>query len=66
MLCAIGLSLGAVGGIAAAQALRNVLYEAQAVDPAVLAATLLVLLAIGIVAPMPAAWRASRIDPCRV
>ena len=65
VLCSIGLVFGIAGGLAFSQAAESILFEARLADPAVIAAALLILLAIGSLAPLAPAWRASRTDPCQ-
>jgi predicted permease len=62
--------LGSVLGIGAALALVRLLsaflYGVEAVDPLSLAGATLALLAVGVIAALLPAWRASRLDPAAV
>ena len=60
---AVGLVLGILGGAAAAQAIRAVLYGVQPLDYTIFAAVTFVLFAVSIAACLMPAWRASRLDP---
>jgi predicted permease len=59
----LGLVLGLAGGLAAAQAIRNLLYGVQPLDASVFAGVVAVLLGVAIAACVLPAWRASRLDP---
>ena len=58
-----GLGIGLAGSIGAARLLRTMLYNTEALDPAVLGMVVIGLLMVAVVACMLPAWRASRLDP---
>lgn len=61
-----GIALGAFGSIAAAHAIRTLLFETSAADPLSIAASFgLLLLAVSVAASLPA-YRAAKIDPMQV
>jgi predicted lysophospholipase L1 biosynthesis ABC-type transport system permease subunit len=60
---AAGLALGAAGALAAAPALRSVLFEVNPASPAPFAAVAMTLLAAGLAAALVAALPIRRIDP---
>ena len=62
-LCVVGLTVGVLGGAAMARTIRNAFYGVQTIDPWVVTSTVAALLVVGALAPLPAAWRASRTDP---
>jgi putative ABC transport system permease protein len=64
-LTAAGMAAGLLGALAAAQALRSLLYGVQPVDPSTLAAVGLMVLGIAAAACLRPAWSASRVDPAR-
>ena len=61
----LGLVLGLVASIGAAQAIRSLLYGVQPLDMSVFAAVSGTLLAVAALACLVPAWRASRLDPMR-
>lgn len=61
-----GLVLGLAASLAAAQLLRGMLYQTQALDPAVFTEVAVILFVVAVAACMLPAWRASRLDPMRV
>ena len=58
-----GLVLGLIASVAVTRLIASMLYQTRALDPAVLAAVSLILLAVAAVACLLPAWRASRVDP---
>lgn len=58
-----GLAIGLVVGAGAVRLLRSMLYQTQALDPAVFAAVAVTLLLVAALACMLPSWRASRLDP---
>jgi putative ABC transport system permease protein len=60
-LCLVGLAIGAAGAFGAARALQQIVPEAQP-QPAIIAAAALVLLLSALLAMLPPARRALRID----
>jgi ABC-type antimicrobial peptide transport system permease subunit len=58
-----GLAIGLAASAEAAQLLRGMLYQTQALDPAVFVAVAITLLLVAVVACLLPAWRASRLDP---
>jgi ABC-type antimicrobial peptide transport system permease subunit len=58
-----GLAMGLAASVEAAQLLRGMLYQTQALDPAVFVAVAITLLVVAVIACMLPAWRASRLDP---
>ncbi len=65
-LVAIGLVLGAVAAVAAATALRSLLFGISALEPVALAATVALFLLVALAACAIPAVRAARVDPVRV
>jgi len=59
----LGLALGLVASVGAAQAIRSLLYAARPLDAGVFAAVSATLLAVAALACLVPAWRASRLDP---
>jgi ABC-type antimicrobial peptide transport system permease subunit len=59
----VGLALGIVGSIVAAQLIRSMLYGIRALDPIVFLFVIAVLLSVSGAACVIPAWRASRLDP---
>jgi putative ABC transport system permease protein len=59
----LGLLLGMVVSIGAAQLIRSMLYDIQPLDPAVFLSVLGILLLVAGAACLLPAWRASRLDP---
>ncbi|MEM9596585.1 MAG: FtsX-like permease family protein, partial [Acidobacteriota bacterium] len=64
VLCSAGLALGLGLGIALSQLASDFFFEIEPADPQVLGATLVVLLLMGVLAPLAPARRAGRTDPC--
>ena len=62
----IGVALGVMGALAAGRFVQSLLYGVSARDPLTLVYAPLVLLVIGVVATLPAAWRATCVDPVAV
>ncbi|HEY6548560.1 MAG TPA: ABC transporter permease [Vicinamibacteria bacterium] len=60
-----GLALGALGAVAAGQALQKVLYGVGAIDPLTLLAVSVLLFAVALLASALPARRAARVDPAR-
>jgi predicted permease len=61
-----GILLGLLASLAAARAIRSLLYETSPADPASIVASVGILLAATFVAAFLPAYRASRIDPMKV
>jgi len=61
-----GVACGTAAAIASARVLGSLLYGIQPGDPATLAGAIVLLSAIGLIAGLIPAWRASTIDPARV
>ncbi len=64
MVC-LGSAAGIAGGIAGAHVVENFLFEVKASDPSMIAWPLLSLLTASLLAALPPAIRAVRIDPAR-
>jgi len=62
-LVLIGLALGIAGSWVAARLLDHLLFGVPATDPVTLLGSALVFAAVGLVACLLPAWRATRIDP---
>jgi len=62
-LIAIGVAIGLMGGIAATRLLTAMLYGVSPLDRATWATTTGMLVAIGLLATLIPAWRATRADP---
>lgn len=58
-----GLLVGTTGALAAGRLIRSFLFNTEAIDPAALLATVLILLAVAGLACWAPARKASRIDP---
>lgn len=58
-----GLGLGLAGSIMTTRILQSMLYGTKPLDPTVLSGVITTLLAVGILACLVPAWRASRLDP---
>ena len=58
-----GIAIGIVGALISGQLMASLLYRMQPTDPATLAGTAFVLLAIALLAAYLPALRASRVDP---
>lgn len=58
-----GLALGIVGGIAASQLIRTLLYDTAPLDAPVFFSVTTILLAVARAGCLIPAWRASRLDP---
>ena len=63
---AVGLGLGLVAARLASGVMDGVLYEVDPADPATFASVALLLGAVGLLAAVVPAWRASGVDPVRV
>lgn len=61
----IGLIVGIVGVLLGARTLENLLYGVSALDAVTLAATALLMVAVGVAASWIPAYRASTVDPAR-
>jgi ABC-type antimicrobial peptide transport system permease subunit len=59
----IGLGLGLLGALAASRVVASIVYEVEALDPAVYATVALALLVAGLIAGFLPARRAIRLDP---
>ena len=66
VLCAGGLVLGTGLGIGLATLARSALFGVAPADPLVLLGTVVILLALSTLVPLPPAVRASRINPAQV
>jgi predicted permease len=64
-LAGIGTAIGIAGALALTRALQSQLYEVGAGDPATFVAVTVLLFAIGTVATLVPALRATRLDPVR-
>ena len=62
-LAAAGVAMGLVGAFGASRLARTLLFGVSPADPATFAASALLLLAVGALASLAPALRASRIDP---
>jgi ABC-type antimicrobial peptide transport system permease subunit len=62
-LIAIGLVLGLAGGVAVTRLMTGFLYGVSPLDAPTWAITTAVLLAVGVLATLVPAWRATRADP---
>jgi putative ABC transport system permease protein len=60
-----GIALGLAAALAAARALRSLLFGVEAYDPLTYTAVVLVLVAVTLGACALPAWRAARLDPAR-
>ncbi|MDQ3071392.1 MAG: hypothetical protein M3R55_16885, partial [Acidobacteriota bacterium] len=60
---ALGAAIGLAGAIAAARALRGLLYGVAPLDPATLVAVTALVSALAVAACVKPAWSASRVDP---
>jgi ABC-type antimicrobial peptide transport system permease subunit len=58
-----GLGFGLVASLAATRVLQSMLFGTKALDPLVLSAVVVTLLAVAILACLVPAWRASQLDP---
>jgi ABC-type antimicrobial peptide transport system permease subunit len=59
----IGVVLGTVASLGATRLVTSFLYDMKAAEPSILAASALLLGAIGVAAAAAPAWRAARMDP---
>jgi putative ABC transport system permease protein len=59
----IGLAFGLAASVAAVRLMKSMLYETQALDPAIYLAVTATLLLVAILACLLPAWRASRLNP---
>jgi putative ABC transport system permease protein len=62
-LSALGVGIGLAGAFAADRALRSLLYQTRAADPAMLGLLAVLLIAVALAAAWPSARRATRVDP---
>jgi predicted permease len=62
-LALVGVAVGTVGAIAAAQSLQGLLYEVGPIDPPSLAGAAALLLLSSLLACAVPAWRAARVNP---
>jgi predicted permease len=60
---AIGLALGLLAGLGVARVMRSILFQVSPSDPLTIAGTVLALAAVGVLATLGPALRASRLDP---
>jgi putative ABC transport system permease protein len=60
---ALGLAAGLAGGLGLGQVMRSILFEVTPTDPVTIAATLGILLGVGLLATIGPAVRAARLDP---
>jgi ABC-type antimicrobial peptide transport system permease subunit len=58
-----GLAVGLLGAVGLAQSIRTLLYQVRPMDPALLASVCAILAAVGTIACLVPAWRATRVDP---
>lgn len=65
-MVAVGLAVGAVGGIASAQFMRSLLFDIAPTDPMTFLASSACLVAVALVACLIPALRATRVDPQEV
>jgi ABC-type antimicrobial peptide transport system permease subunit len=63
MVIGMGLALGAALALPALKLTRRLVFGIEPHDPQTLGAAVVVLLAVGVLAAIIPAWRASRIDP---
>jgi putative ABC transport system permease protein len=61
----IGLVLGLLGGAAASQLIRSMLYGVRPLDMSIFVAVAVVLIAVAAFSCLVPAWHASRLDPMR-
>ena len=59
----LGVVVGLVASVAAAQVIKGSLYGVGALEPAVLGAVAAVVVGAGALAAFVPAWRGSRVDP---
>ncbi len=64
-LVTYGLALGLTSAVVATQAMKSFLFGVQPFDPLTFATVALALAAVGLLASLLPAWRASRVDPVR-
>jgi len=64
-LVCLGMLLGLAGGVACQRFVETILYEVKATDPVMIGAPLLTLLCAALLAALPPAIRAVRIDPAQ-
>src|SRR5215469_16385264 len=62
-LTCLGIGIGAVGGVAASQALTSLLFGVSRLDPLTYLAVIALLTAVAVIACGIPAWRAAKIDP---
>jgi len=61
----IGLAIGLLGGAAASQLIRSMLYSVRPLDAATFGAVAVALIAVAALSCLVPAWHASRLDPIR-
>ena len=61
----IGLVIGLLGGAAASQVIRSMLYGVRPLDTAIFIAVAVVLVSVAAFSCLVPAWHASRLDPMR-
>jgi putative ABC transport system permease protein len=59
----LGLIAGLAAGLGLGQLMRSILFEVTATDPVTIAATLALLVGVGVMATVGPALRAARLDP---
>jgi len=62
-LALYGVVVGVVGALASSRALASFLYGVRPGDPLTVASVGVLLAVVAVVASLPPAWRAARIDP---
>jgi ABC-type antimicrobial peptide transport system permease subunit len=65
-LALIGIVLGLAGAVGAAQLVRGMLYNVQAIDPVAFGSVPLMLILVAAMAVYLPARRAARVEPMRV
>jgi ABC-type antimicrobial peptide transport system permease subunit len=65
-LVGIGVGLGLVAAVVAAQALRGLLYGVEPIDPLSLAASIVGIAAVSAVALAVPLWAAGRVQPAEI
>jgi ABC-type antimicrobial peptide transport system permease subunit len=63
VLSVLGAAIGVAGAVAATRVMSNLLYGVEASDPVTLMAVALILTAAAVVATLPSARNAARVDP---
>jgi ABC-type antimicrobial peptide transport system permease subunit len=62
----LGAVVGLIGGVAAGRFVQTLLFEVRTKDVEMVAAPVLLLLSVGVLAALPSAIRATRIDPSEI